>query len=395
MEKETTECKCGIYSNSDDAVTDLWLSSNSVLMGAFTVVGYLFYRFSQTLPPLIRWPIRLFCTLTGLSALWGWVSRLVGTIRVFQILFTWLSRIWRFIVALFSKFRWLLSLIKAIAGFLIRVKQHLDSVFTHKRTESSRNRPSEPETHQTSSSNWSQNPDASYPSRPRERGLRLILLGPTGGGRTSLANTLLGCHVDQTKVPTGALMESTEQNRMVDGREVTVIDTPDLFGESLGDSKRALEALRSIQLASPGPHAFLLVIRAPGSSLRVDQDVSQAVRATMDLFGDEVTGYIIPVLTHADRLGPRHTPGHLLDVDARSLITALSLCGQRPERVGNGPDCPPEVQTMMRRQLLGRVMEMKALRGHFVHELQSREDRIREELLTDMASALNRKLGHM
>lgn len=192
----------------------------------------------------------------------------------------------------------------------------------------------------------------------------------------------------------GPLMESTKRQRVMDGREVTVIDTPDLLGQSLGNSKKAMEALRSLQLASPGPHAFLLVIRAPGSSTGINQDAAQEIRATLELFGDGAAGYIIPVLTHADRLGRRRTIDQLLEVDAGGLKTALSLCDQRPELVDNRPDCPPEVKSVMCRQLVERVMEMKTLRGHFVHELQRKEDRIREELLADMASALARELGH-
>lgn len=235
--------------------------------------------------------------------------------------------------------------------------------------------------------------DLSGGSCPTKPGLRLILLGPTGGGRTSLADTVLGS--SETKSPTGPLMESTKRRSVVDGREVTVIDTPDLLGPSLGNSKRAKEALRSLQLASPGPHAFLLVIQAPGSSMGIDQDATQAIQATLELFGHEVTEHVIIVLTHADRLGPRRTVDQLLDVDTGDLRRAVSLCGKRPELVDNRPDCPAQVQSATRRQLLGRVMEMKELRGHFVHELQRSEDRVREELLAHMASVLARKLGHM
>ncbi|XP_070783604.1 GTPase IMAP family member 4-like isoform X1 [Enoplosus armatus] len=339
------ECQC----EKDDAVTGWFQNSNSVQMGAFTVVGYLLYRFSQTLPALIRWPIRLFCSLTGLSTLWSWVSRIVGTLRGIQSLFKCLSRLWRFIVGFSSKFKWLVALIKANTG--------------------------------------SEDLTSSSPNKPD---LKLILLGPTGGGRTSLADTLLGN--SETKAPMGPLMESTKRRTVMDGREVTVIDTPDLLGPSLENDKRAREALRSLQLASPGPHAFLLVIRAPGSSKGIDQDAAQAVQATLELFGDGAMGYILPVLTHADRLGRRHAVDQLLDVDAGGL---RPVCDQRPELVDNRPDCPPEVQSETIKQVVGRVMEMKTLRGCFVHELQRKEDRIREELLADMASALARKLGHM
>uniref|UniRef100_UPI003AB01D5F GTPase IMAP family member 4-like n=1 Tax=Centroberyx gerrardi TaxID=166262 RepID=UPI003AB01D5F len=382
------ECNCkperDCGASMDDAVTDLWLNSSSVQMGAFTVAGYLLYRFSQTLPALIRWPIRLFCSLTGLSALWSWVSRLVGTLRGIQSLFKWLSRVWRFIVALFSKFSWLLVVIKNIVGFPSRAKRRLESVFTHGRRPSG-DRQLETETDRTSSSTLTPTPDLSGLSGLREPDLRLILLGPAGGGRTSLADTLTGA-------PTGPLMErSRRRTAAVDGREVTVVDTPDLLGSSLGDSQRAREALRSLQLASPGPHAFLLVLRAPGSGTGMDQDVAQAMRTAVELFGGEVTGHVIPVLTHADRLGPRRTLEQLLDADAGGLRAALSLCGQRAELVDTGPRCPPEARRATRRRLVGRVAELRALRGQFVHELQRRE----EELLDNMASALARKLGHM
>lgn len=189
-------------------------------------------------------------------------------------------------------------------------------------------------------------------------------------------------------------MESSKRRTLVDGRELTVIDTPDLLGPSLGNNSRAREALRSLQLASPGPHAFLVVIQAPGSGM-IDQDAAQAIQATLKLFGVGVMGYIIPVLTHADRLSPICTVDQLLDVDAGGLKRAVCLCSQRPELVDNRTDLPPEAHSVMRRQLVGRVMEVKKLRGHFVHELQRREAHIREELLADMSSALARELGHI
>ncbi|XP_047465885.1 GTPase IMAP family member 4-like [Mugil cephalus] len=359
------ECQCE-KDSSEDAVTGWWMNSNNVQMGAFTVVGYLLYRFSQTLPALIRWPIRLFCSLTGLSALWSWVSRLVGTLRGIQALFKWLSQIWRFIVGFSSRFKWVAALIKAIAGS---------------------------QTNPTTNNILNLINDLSGNNSLKKPGLRLILLGPPGGGRTSLADALLG-HSD-TRAPTGPLMESTKRTTVVDGRDLTVIDTPDLLGTSLGNSKRAREALRSLQLASPGPHAFLVVIRAPGSSKGTDQDAAQAVQTTLELFGREVRDYVLPVLTHADGLGRRNTVDRLLDADGGSLKRAVSLCGQRPELVDNGPDRPPEAQSAIRRNLVGRATEMKEHRGHFVHELQREEERVREELLTDMASSLARKLGHV
>lgn len=218
----------------------------------------------------------------------------------------------------------------------------------------------------------------------------MILLGPAGAGRTSLAQTLLGkCESTEQM---GPLTESTQRRQVINGIQIRAIDTPDLLGTSMGNNKRAMEALRSLQLARPGPHAFLLVIRASESS--INQDVAQEIQTTIELFGDGVAEYVIPVFTHADLLPHRRrTIDKLLEANSAALKTATSLCNQRPELVDNGPDCPPDVRSATRRQLLERVAEMST-RGYFVHGLQRKEDHMREELLADMSSALATKLGN-
>lgn len=218
----------------------------------------------------------------------------------------------------------------------------------------------------------------------------MILLGPAGAGRTSLAQTLLGkCESTEQM---GPLTESTQRRQVINGIQIKAIDTPDLLGTSMGNNKRAMEALRSLQLARPGPHAFLLVVRASESS--INQDVAQEIQTTIELFGDGVAEYVIPVFTHADLLPHRRrTIDKLLEANSAALKTATSLCIQRPELVDNGPDCPPDVRSATRRQLLERVAEMST-RGYFVHGLQRKEDHMREELLADMSSALATKLGN-
>ncbi|CAJ1080649.1 immune-associated nucleotide-binding protein 13-like [Xyrichtys novacula] len=348
------ECQC--ENNSTDAAAGWWMNGSSTQMGAFTVVGYLLYRFSQTLPALIRWPIRLFCSVTGLSALWGWVGRLIGTLRVIQSLCKWLSRVWKFFVKCSSRLQWLANIIQKITG-------SSDDELMSKIDSNS------------------------------DPGLRVILLGPTGGVQTPLMDTLLGN--SDNKEPVEALMESTKRKKVIEGIEVTVINTPDILGSSLGNNERAREALRSLQLTSPGPHALLLVIQAPSSSTGINQEAARAVQASRELFGDEAVQYILPLLTHANNQSRKQSVEKLLDADAGSLRWALSLCNQRPELVDSRPDCTLEEQSVSRRKLVKRVMEMKMLKGHFVHELQRKEDQRREELLADMTSALARKLGYM
>ncbi|XP_053705688.1 GTPase IMAP family member 1-like isoform X1 [Synchiropus splendidus] len=337
------ECKCD---NTED-VSGWWMTGSNIQMGAFTVFGYLLYRFSQTLPALIRWPIRFFCSITGLSTLWGWVSRIVGTLRGIQSLCKWFSRIWKFFKALASKFQWLSDIINTLTG----------------------------------------STEAASHSKPD---LRLILVGPAGGGRTSVANTLLGSRMPHTA---GTMVESTRRRTVVAGSEVTVIDTPDLLSPALGTPEKIREALRSIQLSSPGPNAVLLVMRAPGANGGMDHDAAQAVKTILQLYDEDIVNYIIPVLTHADCLD--HTLEDLLDRDTAGLRRAVSLCGQRPELVDTKPKQSREAQLASQKALLGRVLEMKTHRGHFKHQLQIKEEQMREKLLMDMTHDVLMKHGLM
>lgn len=234
--------------------------------------------------------------------------------------------------------------------------------------------------------------EAEGTSDDADTGLRIILLGPAGGGRTTLADTLLG--IADSKEQHAPLTESTRRIRAVDDVVVTVVDTPDLLGASLADSRRAVEALRSLQLCHQGPHTFLLVMPAPGSSQGLQLDAAREIRAFYQLFGEEAAGHLVPVLTHADGLARGRTVEKLLQTDAGALGTAASLCSQTPQLVDNRPERPLEAKGITRRLLLRRVAEVKKVRGYFVHELQRKEEQAREQLLAAMASQLAGKLHH-
>ncbi|XP_024141385.1 GTPase IMAP family member 4 [Oryzias melastigma] len=344
------ECRCE-KEDAGDAVADLWLNGRNLGMGVFVFVG------SVALSALIQWAARFFCSTAGLYWLWGRMS--MKNIRRIQSLLQWLCRMTSFLSALTCGLWWIFTFIR---GF----------------RKGSSESPKAPDSDLTSSTT----------KKPK---LRLVLLGPSGGGRTSLVETLLGSRNGETEAPGAPLLQSTKFT--VDGEELIVVDTPDLLGTSMEDGVRATEALRALQLTRPGPHAFLLVLPAPGSSTDDDQDAAQAAKAALQLFGEEASEHILPVVTHADRLGRNPTVDRLMEVEGWK--SALDLCGQSPELVDNRPGLELEAQRELRRKLLERGMDMKELRGHFVHELQRREDLLREELLADMSSALAGKLGQV
>ncbi|XP_014832142.1 PREDICTED: GTPase IMAP family member 4-like isoform X3 [Poecilia mexicana] len=339
--KTDAEMECQCENNAKAAPAGWFMGGSNVQMGGFAVVGYLLYRFSQTLPVLIRWPIRFFCYITGLSALWGWVSRLVGTFRGIKNLLKWVSRVWRFLVG-------------------------------------------------------SSDDGPQISGTSRESDLRLIFLGPNVADRNIIADNLLALGSNKTKPFSNVVKKGIKQSTVLDGREITVINTPDVLGSSMGNASRAREALRSLQLTSPGPHAFLLVIKAQGSGESVGQDLTRAIQGALELFGEGVTGYIIPVISYVDG-----RQSFTMDELLEGLEKACSICGQSPELVDISGYVPPTGKYSSRRSkdcayrdLVERVLDVKENRGHFVHEVYKREVELRETLLDDMSSALAQQLGH-
>ncbi|KAJ0016330.1 hypothetical protein NQD34_014620, partial [Periophthalmus magnuspinnatus] len=319
-----------------------WLSSGNIQMGAFTVVGYLLYRFSQTLPALIRWPIRIFCSITGLSTLWSWVSRLIGTLRG-------------------------TSLIMYSQCIVLMYILHL-SVYLCMSCSAS---------------------DDDLSDLP---GLRIVLLRPCDGRPSSLADFLLGSAPTKPDTSPEPPLQSSRRTIILNVGEISIIDTPALPGLTLDNLSRAREGLRSIQLSSPGPHAFLIEI--PILNTELHNDLNRITQAAMELYGDEVTDYIIPIVTHKHNLSRRKIE-HLFHSQPGSYKKGPLICGQKPEVVNINTERSVDDLNSTRIRLLKCVVELKKMKGNFVHELQRREDRVREEMLIDMATILATKLGHM
>ncbi|KAK6169744.1 hypothetical protein SNE40_020734 [Patella caerulea] len=133
--------------------------------------------------------------------------------------------------------------------------------------------------------------------------IRLTLIGKVGAGKSCLGNSLLKknefvSRQDSRSVTTESLLG--KRRLMLNGieTELKVVDTPGLFSMGKKNSNTVKEIVQCIELLSPGPHAFIFVIKI-GRLTHEDQKVLNYFK---DTFGDLVDRFGVVVFTGSDLL---------------------------------------------------------------------------------------------
>ncbi|XP_045896104.1 GTPase IMAP family member 8-like [Micropterus dolomieu] len=162
------------------------------------------------------------------------------------------------------------------------------------------------------------------PPADASRDRRIVLLGLPGGGKTSSGNTILGSDLFESAGGFDPVStETVSGSATVGGCKVTVVNTPGFTDILLSNKQLYLEVMKSIVEASPGPHAFIIVVRL-GRITAADVKLFELLPK---LFDRNALQYSMVLFTHEDQLGSRSIDQEIQsNIDVKNLV---SMCGGR------------------------------------------------------------------
>ncbi|XP_063054044.1 GTPase IMAP family member 8-like [Engraulis encrasicolus] len=194
--------------------------------------------------------------------------------------------------------------------------------------------------------------------------LRIVLLGYSQSGKTSVGNTMLGPEVFDQK-PT-AFCEW--HHRSIAGQRLSVVDTPgwQKCTPAAGNPSRTMEEMSlSVPLCHPGPHAVLLVIRADAS---FGANEGRAACQHLELvLGKQVWRHTLVLFTCGDGLGgvgagDAVTVEQYMESEGDALKQIVEKCGNRYHVLDNKANKTSGANTQVL-QLLEKLKGMVALNG--------------------------------
>uniref|UniRef100_A0A8B9H6J9 AIG1-type G domain-containing protein n=1 Tax=Astyanax mexicanus TaxID=7994 RepID=A0A8B9H6J9_ASTMX len=173
---------------------------------------------------------------------------------------------------------------------------------------------------------------------------RIVLLGKNSSEISRVGNFIL----DRDAFNTEALPPSVEQHSeraggTVEGRYITLINTPHLLDPQLSEEELNQRVRECVSLCSPGPHVFLLVFES-GNFTKQDQE---RTRHVLNSYSSSSLDYTI-VLTQSTPYRGNLSAGCCLVQKGRYLQLLITDCKERTE----------DISVITNHQLLEKIDEV-------------------------------------
>ncbi|XP_029382176.1 GTPase IMAP family member 7-like [Echeneis naucrates] len=160
---------------------------------------------------------------------------------------------------------------------------------------------------------------------------RIVILGKTGAGKSSLANTIFGDEVfDISHAADSGTTNCQSETRSVYNRRITLVDTPGFFDTDRAEEELKAEILRCITECAPGPHAFLILLKVEKFTVHENA----VVEKILEYFSEEAFKYAAVVFTHGDQLLQGETIQDFVQKNEK-LNEVVGKCGHRCHVIDN------------------------------------------------------------